>query len=116
MDTQKYFDELDKLQEYMGMYIQLLPHLVEYGGMRLHRPYLPTLEYFNEFYDNPSYSLAKAHFKDSIVKYPSGTIAMYHGHGLGIPDGIKNRLCNYWMGIKFYTKNNVNGKYENTTP
>jgi len=92
----------EKLQEYMSIYIQLLPFCYEYGGHRLHKNMLPTFDYFIEHYDSDAYSLSKPHYIDITGSNISGLVSPKIG---------PYRYYNYWNNCKFYTSNNINGDH-----
>ena len=109
------YDEFDLLDQYLKIYIQLLPYCIECGGMRIHKPQLPTFEYFKEMYYHQDYSLVIPHFKESrFIKTNDGvnyTFGKIHVHGLESYSGIGYRYYNYWMGCKYFLPDNVEGNY-----
>jgi hypothetical protein len=109
------FKEIDReftlLDEYMDMYIQILPECVSCGGLKIHKPQLPTFKYFKETYNDARYSLVMPNFKESKTIYDKIKIGAVHTRGLGSIDGIAYRYYNYWMGCKFFTGGNIQGNY-----
>lgn len=110
MSLIKIDEELDLLSEYMDVYIQLLPHCVQCGGDRIHKPQLPTFEYFKATYDDDRYSLVIPHYKESKNVY-GDRVGRVHSHGLGSFEGIARRHYNRWMGCKYFTDGNIHGDY-----
>jgi len=110
-----YWKQIDKefelLKEYMNIYIQILPECVSCGGKKLHKPQLPTFEYFKETYNDERYSLAIPNYKEAKTVYDKNQIGAVHTHGLGSISGIAYRYYNYWMGCKFFTGGNIEGNY-----
>lgn len=49
------------LKSYLAIYIQLLLECVECGGKKLHKPQLPTFEYYKKTFNDRSYSLYIPH-------------------------------------------------------
>jgi hypothetical protein len=111
MDWKEIDKEFDLLSEYMKIYIQILPECVQCGGKRLHKPQLPTFEYFKETYNDERYSLAIPNYKEAKTVYDKNQIGNVHTHGLGSINGIAYRYYNYWMGCKFFTGGNMDGNY-----
>jgi hypothetical protein len=103
--------EFDLLNEYLKIYIQLLPECVQCGGNIIHKPQLPTFEYFKKTYNDTSYSLVIPHYKESKAVYNQNCIGSVHTHGIGSTNGIAYRYYNIWMGCKFFTGGNTEGDY-----
>lgn len=103
--------ELELFKEYFNVYIQILPYCIECGGNRIHKPQLPTFEYFKKTYNDTSYSLVMPKYKEVKQVYDSNKLGAVHTHGLGSPNGIAYRYYNYWMGCKFFTGMNMYGDY-----
>lgn len=110
-----YNDTLDKLKEYMSMYIQLIPYTYEAGGYKCGKHQLPEFKYFVDNYYNESYSLSIPHYKDVIDRNDVDFIMSVEQRpykGLGQNNGYAYRYFNYWMGgAKFFTNRNVLGRY-----
>lgn len=103
-NTMKELKELQLLKDYIEMYIQLLPYCVGFGGIRLHKPQLPTFEEFKIV--QPYSGLYKESYDIHNGKvYKQGT------EGLGTSNGIAYRYFNYWKGCKYYPIGNFEGKY-----
>lgn len=111
MDWKEIDKEFDLLSEYMKMYIQILPRCVECGGLRIHKPQLPTFEYCKKTYNDERYSLSMPGYKEAKMVYDNDKIGVVHAHGLGSINGIGYRYYNYWMGCKFFTGGNIEGNY-----
>jgi hypothetical protein len=103
--------EFDLFSEYLKIYIQILPECVQLGGDRIHKPQLPTFEYFKETYNDKRYSLVIPNYKESKTVVRNNQIEAVHTHGLGSTNGIAFRHYNYWMGCKFFTGGNIQGNY-----
>jgi hypothetical protein len=111
MDWKQIDKEFELLKEYMSIYIQILPECVSYGGKKLHKPQMPTFEYFKETYNDERYSLAMPNCKEAKTVYDINQIGEVHTRGIGSIDGIAYRYYNYWMGCKFFTCGNIEGNY-----
>lgn len=111
MDWKEIDKEFDLLNEYMKIYIQILPECVQCGGKRIHKSQLPTFEYFKETYNEERYSLAISSYKEAKTVYDKNQIGAVHTHGLGSINGIAYRYYNSWMGCKFFTGGNMEGNY-----
>ena len=103
-------EELRLLKTYMEVYIQLLPECIECGGKRLHKPQLPTFEYYKKTFNDSRYSLYIPHYKETKI-IVDGKITNIYTHGMGTSNGIAYRGYNYWMGCKFYPPYNFEGDY-----
>lgn len=111
-----YNKELELLEEYMSVYIQLLPFCLTSINPRFPKAQLPTFEYFKETQGDIRYSLSIPHYKDSMVfSMEAAKEYLDPCKGMGISNGIRNRKFNYWMGCKYYTNNNVNGEFKNVS-
>ena len=99
------------LKEYLDIIIQILPECKSCGGMKIHKPQLPTFEYFKEYYNDKRYSLSLPNYKESKCFNKENNIAKVHTHGLGTKDGIGYRFYNMFMGCKFFTGGNIQGDY-----
>lgn len=103
-------EELQLLEEYMSIYIQLLPDCIECGGKKISKLNLPTFEYFKKtLYSN--YSMNSPNYIESKTIYDKNKISNVHTAGLGTDRGIAYRFYNYWMGCKYFTNGNINGDY-----
>lgn len=113
MDTLPNHDSLlDKLQEFMDVYIQLMPYCTDFGGKAIHgKVYLPNFAYFLKTYDNPAYSLVIPHYQDSIDLFERDYVTRIPTAGMGSPKGIAYRHFKYWHGCKYFTGGNNKGKY-----
>lgn len=118
--------EFELLKEYMSVYIQLLPYSWKCKSSKLTISWLPSFEYFKNFYNDQAYSLSIPHFKESIEipshMTPMDILNIYrqtgdilfrkvHTHGLGSEDGNAYRYYNFWEGCKYFTNNNLEGNY-----
>ncbi len=104
--------DFELLSEYMDIYIQLLPYCVDFGGSRLHKPQLPTFEYFKSTYSDDRYSMANPHYKEAKDIMADTTIIPVYTHGIGNADTtMAYRPYNFWMGCKYYTGKNIPGNY-----
>lgn len=103
---QDIYKELDLLKEYMNIYVQLLPYCIECGGMRLHKSQRPTFEEYKKYRD----SFVIPEFKDEVVEY-DGHTWISHCKGLKMQQGLQYRYYNYYMGCKYYTGDNVEGRW-----
>lgn len=100
--------EFQLLNEYMRIYIQLLPYCKGFGGCRIHKPQLPTFEYFKENYAQ----ITIPQFKESKWIYANNRVGPIHTHGLGSDNGIAYRFYNIWVGgCKYFTGGNIEGNY-----
>lgn len=99
--------ELKLLQKYIRFYVQIMPETEICGGY-MRRSQIPTFEYFKENIDRFIVPM----FKESKAIY-NGKICNVYTHGIGSnEDGaIAHRFYNYYMGIKFFTGDNVSGNY-----
>ncbi len=83
----------DSFMSYWHIYVQLLFYCVEFGGTRLRVKELPKFaDYGKELNKEPA-------FKESYGLYGVPNYCQ----GLGVSDGIKYRLYNYYKGCKYYT-------------
>ncbi len=98
--------EIKLLKEYLNIYIQLLPDSTMCGGLRIHRPQMPTFDYFKENY----YAFCEPQYKESKDIY-SNSVSNVYTHGLGSINGIAYRYYNYWHGVKYFTGGNLKGDY-----
>lgn len=110
MSIQDHIDELGKLKEFMDIYIQLTPHMIDFGGS-IHRPQMPTFEDYKKTRNDHSRSLYYPHYKDSLYKNSKGELCENYCKGMGVSDGEMYRYYNYWFGKKFYTGGNIYGEY-----
>lgn len=102
-----FLKELDLLELYMNIYIQLLPYCYEFGGNSIHKTQLPTYEYFKKTLNTEEYCLLKPNFIEGYILNKDLKFYKNHAHGLGqkrIND--INRFYNIWMGCKYYPNEN----------
>lgn len=78
-------EELDKLREYMNIWIQIKCGAIINNFKPMH--YFPTFHEFKDSYDCPVYSMSIPHLKDADNQN------VRNGKGI-----------NYFQGIKYYTK------------
>lgn len=104
MDLEK---EFELLAEFMKVYVQLLPYVIECGGMRIRLFQLPTLEHYKQ---NREWFLSPG-FKDSVMVYENNRMIKNSCAGLGVEDGIAYRFYKYWIGCRFYTGGNITGQF-----
>ena len=95
------------LSQWLNMRIQLYEHCFDLiPGKRIHGSFssdqLPTFEEFKRTYDNPAYSMAQAHYKESLTVASNGDRFIQPTQGLGTVDGLETRYFNYFLGKKYY--------------
>lgn len=103
MNTER---ELQLLQEWLTMRIQLLPYcfdLIE--GKRIEGRFskyqLPSFEEFKDSYES---RYKDGCFKESIHVFSNNTIGFNSVVGLGAGNGIAYRLYSDYLGVKYYPK------------
>ena len=101
-------EEFKLLKEYLDIKIQLLEYVVELGGRKLYKSYLPTFEYFKLNYKK----MTSPSLQEAKRMYENGTIANEYCGGLYVrKNTIANRFSKTWLNCKYYTNGNITGNY-----
>ncbi len=106
--TTDFWKQIDKefelLKEYMSIYIQII------SEQKLSKHQLPSFDYFKENYNNISYSMVTPNYKESVF-IKGNQLHKVPTHGVSSFEGVAYRYYNYWLGVKYYTNNNIKGIY-----
>lgn len=103
-----YNEELDRLKEYMPMYIQMIPYFDNHNKYWMSNG---SFEYFKKNYNNENYGFNNPHYCDSL-NLINGELIESNSKGLNSKEHSDYyRLFNYWYGNKIYTGLNVTGKF-----
>lgn len=106
-----YNRRLEYLEEYMAIYIQLLPYAFDIiksnqvlKGSRFTKYDIPTFEHFLETYDNPYYSMVGKNWKETICFENDGSVFISPTTNVNGRENnvIGYRYYNYFLSVKYY--------------